>query len=138
MGVGAKVKGYIKNKTTGEVKRFLYNPSDFSDSRSVNFSEILAPGSSYPKFQYVSTGARTFELVLYLSNTNKGTVQEHLTFLEQFLPRGSRFSKPPILIFAMGTDVRECLLQTLDRSFTDFDSNLNKKEATVTLSLVEI
>lgn len=138
MGAGAKVKGYIKNKSTGEVKRFLFNPSDFSDSRSVNFSEISAPGSSYPKFQYVSTGARTFSLTLYLANTTKGTVADYLAFLEKFLPTGSRFSKPPILIFAMGTDVRECLLQTLDRSFTDFDTNLNKKEATVSLSLVEI
>lgn len=138
MGVGATVKGYIKNKTTGEVKNFLFNPSDFSDSRSVNFSEISAPGSSYPKFQYVSAGARSFSLVLYLVDTAKGSVQDYLTFLEGFLPKGNRFNKPPILIFAMGTDVRECLLQTLDRSFSDFDANLNKKEATVTLSLVEL
>lgn len=138
MGVGATVKGYIKNKTTGEVKNFLFNPSDFSDSRSVNFSEISAPGSSYPKFQYVSAGARSFSLVLYLVDTAKGSVQDYLTFLEGFLPKGDRFNKPPILIFAMGTDVRECLLQTLDRSFSDFDANLNKKEATVTLSLVEL
>lgn len=138
MGVGAKKKGYIKNKTTGEVKSFLYNPSDFSDSRSVNFSEISSPGSSYPKFQYVSTGARTFTLELYLTDTSKGTVADYLTFIEKFLPTGAKFNKPPILVFAMGTDVRECLLQQLDRNFTDFDENLNKKEATLTLSLIEI
>lgn len=138
MGVGAKKKGYIKNKTTGEVKSFLYNPSDFSDSRSVNFAEISSPGSSYPKFQYVSTGARTFTLNLYLTDTKKGTVADYLTFIEKFLPKGSKFSKPPVLVFAMGTDVRECLLQSLDRSFTDFDANLNKKEVTLSLSLVEI
>ena len=136
MGVGAKKKGYIKNKTTGEVKRFLYNPSGYSDSRAVVFSEISSPGSSYPKFQYVKTGARTMTLELFLSNTKSGTVTDYLTFLEKFLPKGSQFQKPPICIIAMGSDVRECIITQLDRTFTDFDKDLTPTMVTVSLSLI--
>lgn len=136
MGTGAKKKGYLKNKSTGEVKSFLYNPSSISDSRSVNFSELNAPGSSYPRYQYVNSGARTMPLELFLANTSKGNVKSFLDFLEKFLPKGSKFQKPPIMIVAMGTDVRECILTSLDRSFTDFDTNLNVTQAVVTLQLV--
>lgn len=136
MGVGAKKKGYIKNKSTGEVKNFLYNPSGYSDSRAVVFSEISSPGSSYPRFQYVKTGARTMTLELFLNNNKNGTVTDYLKFLEKFLPKGKKFQKPPILIFAMGSDVRECILTQLDRSFVEFDKNLNPTTATVSLSLI--
>ena len=135
MGVGALKKGYLKNKTTGEVKSFLFNPESISDSRTVNFSEINAPGSSYPIFQYVNTGARTMTLDLFLSNTTKGTVKTYLAFMEKFLPKGTKFSKPPILVLAMGSDVRECIVTSLNRNFTDFDKNLDVKRATISIGL---
>ena len=136
MGVGAKKKGYIKNKSTGEVKSFLFNPEAFSDSRPVNFSEISAPGSSYPKFQYVNGGARSMSIDLFLSDTKKGTTKSYLTFLDGFLPKGSKFSKPPVLIFAMGSMVKQCILTQIDRTFTEFDpKTLELTRATVTLNL---
>ena len=136
MGVGATKKGYIKNKSTGEVKSFLFNPETISDSRGVNFSEISAPGSSYPKFQYVNGGARGMSVELFLCNTSKGTTQSYLSFLEGFLPKGSKFNKPPVLIFAMGSMVKECILNQLDRTFTEFNpKTLDVTKATVTLSL---
>lgn len=135
MGLGAKQKGYIKNKSTGEVKRFLYNPETIGDSRQINFAEISAPGSSYPKFQYVNSGARTMTLDLFLSDTKNGTARDYIKFLDKFLPKGSRFQKPPILIFAFGTDVRECIVTSMDRTFTEFDSNLNVTRAEVSLQL---
>lgn len=139
MGVGAIKKGYIKNKDTGEVKSFLFNPESYADSRAVVFAEINCPGGSYPKFQYVNAGARTMTLDLYLRNTSKGTLKSYLSFLEKFLPQKGKFQKPPVLIFAMGSDVRECILSQLDRTFTMFDSKtLEPTEASVTLALTEI
>ena len=138
MGVGAKKKGYIKNKSTGEVKNFLFNPSSYSDSRDVTFNEISAPGSSYPKFQYVNAGARTLSLQLFLRDTKKGTISSYLDFLEKFLPKGSKFSKPPVAIFVMGSDVRECIITQMTRDYTEFDSNLKPKEVIVTLSLIQL
>lgn len=139
MGIGAKNKGYIKNKETGEVRRFLYNPSTISDSRVVNFSEINSPGGSYPKFQYVNSGARTFTLDLFLCNTASGdTVTDYLNFIEKFLPSGTRFKKPPVAIIVMGSDVRECLINQVDRALSDYDKNLVPTKASVSLSLTQL
>lgn len=138
MGQGALKKGYIKNKSTGEVKPFLFNPQGYSDSRSTNIVEISSPGSSYPVFQYVSGGSRSLNLELYLRDTKKGTISSYLSFLEKFMPKKGRFNKPPVLIFAMGNDVRECVLTGLERSFTEFNTDLTPKEATVTLTLVQL
>lgn len=138
MGVGASKKGYIKNKTTGKVKEFLFNPESISDSRSVVFNEISSPGSSYPRFQYVKGDARSLSLNLFLRDTKKGTVKDYLDFLEGFLPKGGRFSKPPVLIFAMGSDVRECILTDYQRNFEEYDKNLNPTQVSVVLSLVQL
>lgn len=138
MGVGAKNKGYIKNKSTGVIKKFLYNPSSLSDSKAVVFSEINAPGSSHPKFQYVNTGARTFTLDLFLSDTPNGTTKDYLNFIETFIPKGSKFSRPPILVLAMGTDVRECIVTQIDRTFVDYNSKLEVTRANISLSLIEL
>ena len=140
MGVGATKKGYIKNKSTGKVKQFLFNPGGFSDDRSVTFQEISSPGSNYPRFQYVKGDSRSLSLSLFLRNTKNGTVKDYLNFLEEFLPdsKSSRFNKPPILIFAMGSDVRECILTSISRDFEEFDKNLEVKQASVTLSLVQL
>lgn len=138
MGVGATKKGYIKNKTTGKVKEFLFNPESLSDQRSVSFNEISSPGSSYPRFQYIKGDARSLSLNLFLRDTKKGTVKDYLNFIEDFLPSGSRFKKPPVLIFAMGSDVRECILTDLQRSFEEYDKNLNPTQVTVSLSLIQL
>ena len=138
MGIGATKKGYIKNKTTGTVKPFLFNPESISDGRTVSFSEISSPGSSYPRFQYVKGDARNLSLSLFLRDTKKGTVKDYLNFLEGFLPKGSKFNKPPILIFAMGSDVRECILADYQRSYEEYDKNLNPTQVTVTLSLIQL
>lgn len=139
MGKGARKKGYIKNKTTGAVKPFMYNPEGISDSRATEFSEISSPGSSYPRFQYVKTGARTFNLELFLTTSSKGTVKDYFKFIDGFQPKGSRFSKPPVLIFVMGSDVRECIVTQVNRSITEFNSaNLEPTKAVVSLALTQL
>lgn len=74
---------------------------------------------------------------LFLCDTKNATAEQYLTFLDKFLPSGNKFSKPPVLIFAMGERVKECILTQIDRTFTEFHpKTLNVTKATVTLSLV--
>lgn len=138
MGVGALKKGYIKNKTTGEVRSFLFNPSTITDSRQINFSELSAPGGSYPSFTYVNSGARNLSVDLFLCDTLTTTTKSYLDFLEGFLPNSAKFTKPPVLIFAMGSDVRECIMPSLTRSFIEYNTNLEVTMANVTLTLIQL
>lgn len=131
-------KGYIKNKSTKKIQKFMYNPSDFSDDVSTSFGEISPPGSSYPKFQYISGDSKVLSVDLYITG-KASEVKSQLNFIEAFRPkRGTKFSKPPVLIFAMGDYVLEGIVASISRKFTKFDKNLKATEVTVTLKIKEI
>ena len=100
MGVGARVKGYLKDTQTNEVKRFLYNPTSFSDKQQIDFVIIHSPCCSYPKYQYVGTREIQISLDLYLRGDN-GEVQDWINWLDSLKPK-SRFDTPHSIIFAFG------------------------------------
>lgn len=136
MGVGAKTKGYIKIIETGEVKKFQYNPSDFTDGQIFNYNILSSPCSDYPKFHYVGTGERTISLSLYVRGT-KGEPQEYVKFFEG-LKAKKRFDMPKLIIFAFGIYIKKCIITGIDRQFTEFDENLYPTEVTISLSLTEV
>lgn len=136
MGVGAKTKGYIKVIETGEVKKFQYNPSEFTDGQVFNYNILSSPCSNYPKFHYVGTGERTISLSLYIRGTN-GEPQDYVKFFED-LKAKKRFDMPKIIIFAFGTYIKKCIITGIDRQFTEFNEDLSPKEVTISLSLTEV
>lgn len=141
MGKGAKTKGYLKNMTTGTIKKFLYNPSGFSTARDTTFMEVSSPGSSYPHFQYASGGSKSIDLELFLHNTKSGETKSYITFLEGLCPKESstsKFQKPPQVLFAFGSFVEKCIVTSVGIEYTMFDSSLNPTQATAKLKLVVI
>lgn len=141
MGKGAKTKGYIKNLSTGGIKKFIYNPSSFGTSRNVDYVEISAPGSSYPHFQYARGENKTVKLDLFLKDINGGETKSYVSFLEELVPKEdstSKFKKPPLVLFAFGSFIEKCILTGLNVEYEEFDTSLNPTQATVSLSLVVI
>lgn len=136
MGVGAKTKGYIKVIETDEVKKFQYNPSEFTDGQIFNYNILSSPCSNYPKFHYVGTGERTISLSLYIRGTD-GEPQDYVNFFEG-LKAKKRFDMPKIIIFAFGTYIKKCIITSMDRQFTEFNEDLSPKEVTISLSLTEV
>lgn len=136
MGKGARTKGYIKNLATGQIKSFLYNPSSFSTSRSVNIGEITAPGCSYPRFQYISGGAKTINIDLFLYGNND-EVNSYKAFLNSFLPVESAisFKTPPMMLFAFGSYMKKCVLEGFDEEYVSFHDDLRPKQMTIKLTL---
>ena len=136
MGVGAKTKGYIKVVETGQIKKFQYNPSDFTDGQIFNYNILSSPCSNYPKFHYVGSGERTFSISLFIRGT-KGEPQNYLDFFENLRAKG-RFDMPKLVIFAFGNYVKKCIITEIDRQFTDFNEDLSPREVTISLSLTEV
>lgn len=137
MGKGARTKGYLKNLSTGELRQFLYNPSSFTTSRGTNFSELTAPGMSYPKYQYVSGEAKTIDFQLFLYS-NTGAVTNEIKFLERLMPdedSDARFSPPPQILFAFGAFTKKCILEDLRLEYIEFLENLAPRIAVASLSL---
>lgn len=139
---GAKTKGYIKNKVTGKTKSFLFNPSELTFSREATYSETSSPGLSYPLTQYVRGNLLTFSLPLYIyDKPYSGLVSKWETFLNSFVPpttNNSSYTKPNDLMVCMGSFIRECVVESLEVHYTDFNEALNPTEATFTLQLRQV
>ena len=141
MGKGAGTKGYIKNLSTGVIKKFLYNPTTFGTARSIDYVEISAPGSSYPHFQYTKGGNKSIKLDLFLKDKSKGDTKSYVSFIEGLTPTESstsKFKKPPLVLFAFGSFVEKCIVTDVDIEYEEFDSSLNPIQAKVSLGLVVV
>ena len=136
MGVGAKTKGYIKVVENGEIKKFQYSHSNFTDGQIFNYNVLSSPCSNYPKFHYVGSGERTFSISLFIRGT-KGEPQNYLDFFESLKAKG-RFDMPKRVIVGFGNYVKKCIITEIDRQFTDFNEDLSPREVTISLSLTEV
>jgi len=136
MGRGARTKGYIKNLNTGTLRQFLYNPSSFQTARGASFSELTAPGMSYPKYQYVSGEAKELSVQLFLYS-NVGRVSREIEFLEGLLPvedSGFEFNPPPQVLFGFGNFIHKCIVDNLNIEYIEFHENLEPKIAVASIS----
>lgn len=142
MGKGAGTKGYMKNLSTGGIKKFIYNPSTFETTRGMDYAEISAPGSSYPHFQYSRGGNKSIRVDLFLRDKAwQGETKSYIDFIEGLTPKEdstSKFKKPPLVLFAFGSFVEKCIVVSVGVKYEDFDSSLNPTQATVSLELVVV
>ena len=140
--VGAKTKGWIKNNSTGKKKSFQFNPTTLGYSRGATYTEISAPGMSYPNTQFVKGNSRTFPVTLFLyDNPSTGVIKKHLDFLNGFLPpetNKSGYTKPPDMTFCYGYFIRKCVLEDLSVVIEQIDENGEPVQATLTLQLRQV
>ena len=139
-GRGARTKGYIVNSSKGVKRLFLYNPSEISFSRSANYSEIKSPGLSVPLIQYINGNASNFKFPLYFyDKPYTGIIPNWEKFLADFLPPKSNaafYRKPDWLLLAMGNFIQNCIVESIDYNYTEFNSvNLYPTVGTITLNL---
>jgi len=149
LSVGAKTRGWIKNNSTGELKKFQFNPAEFQYSRGATYSEIIAPGQQYPITQFVAGKSREFPLTLYLYDKavvngkpkSSGLILEHMIFLGAFLPPETNtesYKKPPDMTFAYGYFVRKCVLTDFDIKILEYDEDGQPIEAEFTLTIRQV
>lgn len=137
MGKGAKTKGYIKNLDNGTITKFLYNPTEYSTGRNINFSVIEAPGMTYPKFQFVSGGEKTITFTIFLYGV-RGEPKKFINAINSFLPRemsGNPFAKPPLMLFAFGRYIKKCILVGFNEDYLEFNEDLSPKRVDIHLTL---
>lgn len=139
---GAKTKGYIKNTSTGEIKSFMFNPSELEFSRGATYSEIASPGLSYPLTQYVRGNAIEFSVTLKIyDRPYTGEVGKWEQFFASFIPPTDNsipFQKPEGMTFVMGSFIRDCVITSLNTKYTSFTGDLLPDEAEFTLNLRQV
>ena len=124
-------------------KPFLYNPSSFSDSISVNYNEVQTCGMSYPVPVYGGGALRTINFDIYLNDkVEPGITRSFISHLHNFIPpaskKGYQFKAPKNIIFSFGWFVKECKLQNMEINYTSYTPDLKPIEATVNITLIII
>ena len=127
-------KGWIMNLSTGLKKSFQFNPTTLDYSRGATYSEISAPGMSYPNLQYVK--------LFFYDNPNTGVIKSFINFLESLhLPpeyNVKGYKKPPELLFCYGYFIKKCVLEDMSVSIERFNRKGNPIQATITLQLRQV
>ena len=124
MGIGAKNKAYIKNLRSGTITKFQYNPTSFNVGRDFNYTELTAPGISYPQFQYVGGGVKTITFKVFLYGTG-GEPKNFIAHMNDLMPKESsqtQFQRPPELLFAYGDYIKRCILVSFTEDYNEFNS----------------
>ena len=135
-------KGWIKNNTTGDKMSFQYNPTNFSYSRGVTYTDISAPGMAYPNTQFVKGNVRSFPITLFFyDNPNTGVIKKYMNFIGKFLTpetNSSKYTKPPEMTFCYGYFIRRCVLEDLNITIDRIDEDGEPIQATFTLQLRQV
>lgn len=139
---GAKTKGYLKNTDDNKIKYFYFNPTELEWERSATYQEIASPGLSYPLFNYVRGNSIPFSISLkVIDKPHTGAIAEWEEFLSNFLPptiNNGSYKKPKEVIVVMGDFLRECILESLNTKYEDFNEDLLPTECTFTLNLRQV
>ena len=141
--VSAKTKGIIKNNKTGAIKKFQFNPTNFSYARGASYSEITAPGQSYPITHFVAGQIKVFDLKLYFYDRDKsrGVIKGFIDFFNDLLTPEVNiqgYKRPPDFTFIYGYFIRKCVLDNLDFNIIDLDENGEPIEAEITLTIRQV
>lgn len=138
----AKTRCYIINDETNERFMFQFNPTSMPYSRSAKYSDIAAPGMSYPLTQYAGGNAREFSFeAFYYDFPYSGKINTARKFLESLLPpeiNSNEFSKPPKFTLAYGYFVKHYVLLQLDVLDERMDSNGQPIQTKFTLTVRQV
>lgn len=137
-----KTISYLINLDTFQRLSLQFNPTDIPWGRSAKFSEIVAPGMSYPKTQYVGGEAREFDFdCFYYDKPYSGKIKEAMDYFEELMPpywNDPDFEKPPLFTINYGFLHCTCVLKTISVKEMQQDEDGNPIMATINLAVRQV
>ena len=117
------VKAIIINTSTGLPLPIMFNPEEYSISRSAKYCDAKIPGLESPITEFNLGHEETLSMDLFFDTYESGLdvriFTERIAALIDLDPITDR---PPVCLFAWGTLVFECVLQSVTKRFTMFDT----------------
>ena len=102
----------------------LFNPTEYSLSKSVQYGDQQLAGRTTPVTQFVSGDAETLSMELFFDTYAKGTdVRAHTDQIDGLLSASGDRTAPPRCRFVWGSLVFTAVLQSADKRFTMFLSD---------------
>jgi Contractile injection system tube protein/LysM domain len=132
----------------------LFNPTELSVEKSNHYAETNIPGLSAPVYQFVRGNVRSISLELFFDTYELGIDVRLFTDRITGWDAGSMFSSlpgglrglmdidselhaPPICLFIWGTYIFQCIIDSVSKKFTMFNSLGFPLRATLNVTLKE-
>lgn len=145
----------LNKQPIGDPLEVQFNPTEYSLSKSNQFAEVAIPGLDSPVVQFVRGDSEKMTLELFFDTTDDGTgsdatpVTDKMDAFYRLVKIDNKLHAPAIVRVAWGdnfpntaagwntsaSSVFDCVVQSVDRKFTLFNSDGVPLRATVTLSL---
>lgn len=118
----------------------LFNPTEYSLDKSVEYGELALPGMDTPVTQFVSGSAETLSMDLLLDTYESGEdVREHVAKLDRLASVDGERHAPPLCKFVWGGLTFTSVVESLGKQFTLFmpDGTPVRASASVTFKRYE-
>jgi hypothetical protein len=145
----------LNKQSLGEPMEVQFNPTEYSLSKGNQFAETAIPGLDSPVLQFVRGESEKLTLELFFDTTDDGTgpnatpVTDKMDPFYRLVKIDSSLHAPAIVRVQWGEDFPntaagwdtsasstfDCVVQSVDRKFTLFNSDGVPLRATLTLSL---
>lgn len=126
---------------------FMFNPTQYSVSKSNTWTESKVTGSNVPRLEFTSGGAMTLTLNdltfdTYEDNSDVRRYTDKLLALTKIsaktVDRTTGIGRPPRVLFSWGRDVKfESVITSLSIDFTMFNADGTPVRAKVSITLQE-
>lgn len=117
----------------------MFNPTEYSRNRSVQYGEQSIAGQGTPVTQFVSGEAETLSMELFFDTSEERTdVTEETDKLDTLLSIDDSIGAPPYCTFVWGDGIEfTAVLESADKQFTMFRSDGTPLRARVSVTFKE-
>ncbi|PJF45063.1 MAG: hypothetical protein CUN55_00800 [Phototrophicales bacterium] len=145
---GRLVPGKITNLSTGEIAYFMFNPTEYSISKSNSWERKDKKGQNTPSITFKQGGPATLKLQLFF-DTYMDDAREDVRGYTEVLwkmmaidktkknPRTNK-SDPPLVAFEWGGLYFEAVITQMSEKFTLFSQNGTPLRSTVDITLQQV
>lgn len=131
-------KASITNKNNNETIFFMFNPENYSFSKSSSFNEIAIPGRDAPIIQFSKGNVRTLNLELMFDTyETQEDVRSYTEAIENLLYIDESTQATPICIFNWGSFTFTCVVESANTKFEMFLRTGVPVRASLSLALKE-
>jgi len=140
-------KAYITNLETNEEVSCLFNPSEYTFSKSNQWDPIKIMGDNVPLPKFISGGAMSLKMSLFFDTTEDGSdVRDYTEKLVELMQVDSRLrdsrtrkSRPPRCMFSWGRMWGfKAILTEMSQRFTYFKDDGTPLRATVDVTFQQV
>ena len=117
----------------------LFNPTEYSLSKSVTYGETTLPGFSSPLTQFVSGAAETLSMELFFDTYEAGTDVRwaQLDDIDRLVTVDGSLHSPPLCRFVWGTFTFRAVVASAEKTVTMFRADGTPVRARVNVTFTE-